>query len=229
MTVRAFHIKTRKCQAFWRSSRGKLAVMVHEIERRWAKIEEEMVIEIVKHEQSRENKKPREKKNKPNMAARLTMTDFVAVRMTQKNVVHDFIMAELRVERFNFITKRDTWEMEYREYVEERQNWRDDKKARIAIGLEAKKVPPPELPPYPSVRPTDAHLTEWIRRCRKDPANTRPVPISKFQYRGKAGAKAEGKSEVEVKKAEAVLMSARDHLPHIPHKARQTGMLIIPE
>merc|ERR1719428_587244 len=103
------------------------------------------------------------------------MTDLIKLKMTTKHVAHDFIVAELRVNRFNYITKLESWVIMYQQYAEEVQNWRDDQKARLALGLDSLNNPPPALPPYPTAQPTDDELLEWIQRCRKDPANTRPV------------------------------------------------------
>jgi hypothetical protein len=73
------------------------------------------------------------------------------------------------------------WQFAMNEYKEELHKWRDHKFACQALELPwtLAKNPPPDYPPVPKATPSDAELTEMLKRCTKDPADVSLVPTSK--------------------------------------------------
>jgi hypothetical protein len=235
--LRTYHFQMRRIQSFCRSSRVRLRERMMETCFRWHEMETDIARDLVRARRSsvpqrqdstRASMSPAKRKQsmfqakKSVISVGLTEKDLIKLNLTPEDVQVNFLAHELRIMRFKWLTKAMSFRTRLDHYYEEVVGWREHKAACEAVGKEWNtfKYPPPELPPCPVASPTDEELLEMIHRCRKDPEDLTPIPVSRHTNAAKADVDNEADRDpfhVEEKvRPGKSLLSARDYLPRVP-------------
>lgn len=253
-SLRVFHYSMRKIQKYCREKMKECRKKLNDAIDRWDIMEKEIAKSVVQSnkrlsmkEIERESKQAAKKSKggrRQTVNIGLSDADLVSLNVTPSDVQRAFLKHELRVMRYKWLTDFASWETRMEHYREEVAGWREQHAACDAMGKEWNtfKYPAPEIPPVPVATPTDEQLLEMIHRCRADPDDLTPVPVSRFPQKKKPDEEdkdqtlskldqspskspskrspVKGLAGQMPQKAEATdagtLPSARDYLPHVP-------------
>lgn len=124
------------------------------------------------------------KKGVPHLAS-LDFSERLALMMTPRDVVADFLTHELRMRRLAVQPKLAIWRVHMDEYYEEVRDWRLMMEVRISMKErtkdDANPDPPPMQPGCPTHLPNDEEIRELVLKCRKEPNYRAPLPKENFE------------------------------------------------
>jgi len=223
LAMKTFHWNIRKVQGWWQRQRAHLAHWRAQQRKRWRALETQLCTEELRQKLKQE--KQRRSAGVPQGGVHLTQAERVKLMLTDKPVMSQFLEHDLRVLRYEWLTRMVKWKVQFDHYEEEVYAWRTEVGALKALQAdeaelgegEAEDVvfpPAPELPAVPPVSPTDDDLRDMIRRCRLDPRNVLALQVGPSR-----GDEREHRPVVQQhveEEEEEQALSARDYLPKVP-------------
>lgn len=198
VVMKRFRRKVLKIQKFWRWCHKHLAKICKTVERQWIPVEREFLIEKLErhHIYSREGSrgtKPSQDGSRPSVAGlvpsrpsiseqvpshlTLGLEERIDVAMLDHHRRHRFLIAELRVCRYEALPAIKHWEDSMEAYHEEVRQWRETRAACKVIGV-VNTMRVPMMPPCPKVSlPTRLQLIDMVERAHNPHAHPRQVKV----------------------------------------------------
>jgi hypothetical protein len=168
-------------------------------------------------------------KNNMKRQSTLNLSERIQINMVPDDAVSEFLAHELRIQRYNVLTRILEWRVLIDEYRDQVEMWRHGHAvAEFMAGededYQASRHDCPIQPGCPSHIPHDDDLLMWVTRLRRDPENPRltPVPKPSLEREQRQAEEAERGAIFHKPSKDwggrpkpRALLSARDYLPKV--------------
>lgn len=165
MCMKQFFRKVTRIQSWWRRKSHWLNTIKNRVAKKWKEIERAILSVKLKKTSSVDN-------------LMLTLGERVELGLLPDQVRNRFITHEMRFRRYMALPKIEQWAEEMSVYLQEVEDWRNEKTAARILGHKSDTLMPMP-PPYVSYYPNDEEIREFCRRAKHNPKGWHPIPTAK--------------------------------------------------
>jgi hypothetical protein len=202
VTMKRFRRKVLKIQRFWRWCRHHLAKVCATITHQWIAVERTFLSEKFERAASRTGSRGKQnvsrEGHRPSVGRHsrislseqhltLGLEERVDVAMLDKHHRHRFLVAELRVCRFEALPAIKHWEEQMQIYKDQVKQWRETSAACKVMGA-TNTMHMPIMPPCPETLPTRPQLFDMVERAHMAHAHPRQVKAVRKRSKETTGA-----------------------------------------